>query len=104
MSTDIPSTSPFQLTTTDCNFFLPGIQSYYGADRPIDAHIKVLDLHDIGITSTTNLMSGKGALQVQFWVELADGTTEMATQITLTDITFSFTAIVSGMDVTIQIN
>jgi hypothetical protein len=49
-------------------------------------------------------MSGKGALQVQFWVELADGTTELATQITLTDITFSFTAIVSGMDVTIQIN
>ena len=79
----IKPTSPFQLTTTDCNFFLPGIESYYGAEMPIDIFFKVLKVGEIGITQDDQEMSGSGTLEAQFWVEKADGTKEMAAQMTL---------------------
>lgn len=50
-STVIPAGSPFQLTTSGCNFFLPGIEAYYGADLPLDIFLKVQEVGDIGITA-----------------------------------------------------
>ena len=50
MNTNIPPTAAFQLTTSDCNFFLPGIQDYYGADVPLDLFFKVQEVGEIGIS------------------------------------------------------
>jgi len=92
------------MTTTDCNFFLPGIQAYYGPDLPINIHFQVTQVGDIGISSETQILSGEGSLIAQFWVQLADGTQEMATQLTLSETNFGFTALVNNMDVSIQID
>lgn len=74
----IPPTAAFQLTTTDCELFFPGITAYYGDEIPLDVHIKILTLGEIGITASNSLMSGVGTLEVQFWAIKEDGTTEMA--------------------------
>jgi hypothetical protein len=48
-------------------------------------------------------MSGSGTLEVQFWAELADGTSDLAATITLAQTAFGFTALVNNMDVMLQI-
>lgn len=103
MNTMIKPTSPFQLTTSDCDFFLPGIADYYGADLPIDLFFKVLEVGEIGITKDDQEMSGTGTLETQFWVELADGTKDLAASITLAQTSFGFTALVDNMSVMLQI-
>lgn len=74
----IPPTASFQLTTSDCELFFPGITAYYGEEVPLDVHLKVLELGNIGISASNSLMSGVGSLEVQFWAIKADGSTEMA--------------------------
>jgi hypothetical protein len=91
------------LTTSDCELFFPGIKAYYGDDVPLDVHLKVLELGQINIAASNSLMSGVGTLEVQFWAIKADGTKELAIQVTLAQTKCGFTAEVNNMDVSFQI-
>jgi|LauGreDrversion4_2_1035121.scaffolds.fasta_scaffold219602_2 hypothetical protein len=44
-------------------------------------------------------MTGVTTLDLQFWVELDDGSKDLAADMTLTDVSFGFSAVVSNMDV-----
>lgn len=48
-------------------------------------------------------MTGVTTLDLQFWVELDDGSKDLAADMTLTDVSFGFSAVVSNMDVGIQL-
>lgn len=91
------------MTTSDLEFFLPGIEAYYGADRPIDLHFNVTEIGDIGIIAADSEMDGEGTLVTQFWVEMVDGSKELATEITFSQTTFGFTVLVNDMAVSLQI-
>lgn len=43
------------MDTTIMNFFAPGIEEMYGADRPIDIKITIHELKDIHSVDTQNL-------------------------------------------------
>lgn len=49
-------------------------------------------------------MSGTSDLTLEFWVETAEGTTELACELGLNDADFQFTALVENMDVSIKID
>lgn len=48
-------------------------------------------------------MSGLSSLTLEFWVEQANGVTEMAADLSLEGIEFKFTALVDNMDVILNI-
>lgn len=100
----IPATSDVQLTTTTVDEILPGISDYYGAGLPVDIYFKVLEVGNIGLTEADQVMSGEGAIETQWWVELADGTKVMAAQVDLSNTKFGFTAIIDNMDVSLNID
>jgi hypothetical protein len=45
-SSDVPSTSPIQLTTSGLNMFFQGMEAYYGKDLPVDIEYKLEDLEN----------------------------------------------------------
>lgn len=63
-SAAIPDKAPFDITTSTLNAFLPGIQGYYGADLPVDVHIQIFELGQIGITEANEVMSGVTTLEL----------------------------------------
>lgn len=48
-------------------------------------------------------MTGDGNIEVQFWVDLADGSKDLAAQFLCIDTAASFTALVEEMNVLINI-
>jgi len=103
-STEIPANSTTQLTTSTVNTLLPGIESYYGADVPMDIYFNVIGAGNIGIFETNQEMDGNVDLQTQWWVNKADGTREMAAEISLQNMNFGFTATVSNMNVSLAVD
>jgi len=65
--------------------------------------LKILELGEIGISSATNLMTGVGKLEVQFWALKLDGSIEKAIQSTLSQTKFGFTATTEDMDISVHI-
>ena len=49
-------------------------------------------------------MGGVASLTLEFWVETADGTKEMAADLTLENIAFQFTALIDNMNVTLNVD
>ena len=58
---------------------------------------------DFEVSEANEEMSGSSDLNLQFWVETTDGTTEMAAELDLTDIAFKFTALVNDMDIALNV-
>jgi len=104
-STLIPSTSPVQFNTSDTTIKLvfPGIEAYYGSNIPLDVHFKVKTLGDFEITAADSVMAGLATLDMELWANKLDGTREMATSITLGDLTFGFSVLINDMLVSAQI-
>ena len=48
-------------------------------------------------------MSGTTSLTLEYWVEVSTDESELACTLSLTDVDFTFTAIVGDMDVSIQL-
>ena len=48
-------------------------------------------------------MSGTTSLDLQFWVEKADSTKELACELSLSDMDFDFSALVTDMNITLNI-
>ena len=76
------------LTTSTVDIVLPGIKDHYGADLPVDLRYNVTTLGNFAVSEANEEMSGTGSLTLEFWVELADGTKEMAADLGLNDIDF----------------
>lgn len=102
-STEVPATVPMSLTTSTVDILLPGIKDHYGADLPVDLRYNVTTLGNFAVSEANEEMSGTGSLTLEFWVELADGTKEMAADLGLNDIDFKFTALVDNMNVMLNI-
>ena len=49
-SEDSSPTSSTQLTTSSVNILMPGIEDYYGANKPVDIYFDVQSVGDVGIT------------------------------------------------------
>lgn len=102
-STMIPTNSSTQLTTSSVDNILPGIEDYYGAGLPMDIYFDVVGAGNIGI-SASQVMEGNVDLKTQWWVNMANGTREMAAEILLKDMVFGFTATVANMNVTLSVD
>jgi hypothetical protein len=102
-STMIPAKAPISLTTTTLNTFLPGIQSFYGANLPVDVHFEILALNNFTVQETKELMGGVTTVVLEFWVETSESTQELATSMTLIDTSFQFTALVEAMQISINL-
>lgn len=101
-ATEVPDWAPVELTTSTINLLLPGIQKKYG-DRPVDVKFNVTSLGNFQVSEANEEMSGTTSLNLQFWVELEDGSVEMAADLQLEDTDFSFTALVNNMAVSLNI-
>ena len=101
-SSMVPPTAPMSLTTTSLKTFLPGIESYYGADVPVDLHIKVETFGDITSSQSKQQLGGISTLTIEFWVETASGE-ELATSMTLSNTSLAFTLLVSA-DMALTLN
>lgn len=99
----IPESVPFSLTTDTVNLLLPGMVKTYGSGTPVDVRFNVTSLGDFGVSQANEYMNGTTSLSLQFFVELADGTTEMAADLSLNDIEFQFTALVDNMDISLNV-
>jgi len=53
----------------------------------------------LSVKENNGLMSFNADVGVKFWVEMADGTKQVALDITLESLYFEFTAIIEGMAV-----
>ena len=102
-STMIPSSIPLGLTTDTVDIILPGIKGHYGSGLPVDVRFNVTALGNFLISEANVEMSGDTSLALEFWVEMADGTKEMAADLQLSDIDFKFTALINDMDVALNI-
>ena len=103
-STEIPASSSTQLTTSSVNTLMPGIESYYGQNVPMDIYFDVIGVGNIGIYEENQEMDGNVDLQTQWWVNKADGTREMAAEITLQNMNVGFTATVLNMNVSLSLD
>lgn len=102
-STEVPSISPLPLTTTTVDLLMPGIADYYGADLPVDVHFKILSFKNFTVNSNP-YMKIQGSMNMQFYVEMPDGTFPMAADIDLDDLTFTFTVAIQNMNLTANIS
>ena len=82
-STQIPV-----LTTDTIDILLPGIKKHYGSNVPVDIHYNVTKLGQFSVSEANEEMGGVASLTLEFWVENADGTKEMAADLSLEDIVF----------------
>lgn len=97
----LPDSSPVQLTTTLLDLALPGIEDYYGADRPVDLFAKVKTLGNFEITEADSMLSGNTGINLEFWVHLDDGSKESAITIFADKTNFAFNVLVDSMKVAI---
>ena len=93
-SSDVPSTSPIQLTTTGLNMFFPGMEAYYGPNLPVDIEYKLEDLENFKCLGADSSMSFDGDLGVKFWVNFPNKTSDMAVDIMLEQLLVNFTGLV----------
>lgn len=68
----IPEKAPVSLTTTTLNAFLPGIEKYYGANKPVDVHITIVALSNFTVVQDNETMGGLTTLVLEFWVETSE--------------------------------
>jgi len=102
-ATAIPANSTVQLNCGTLDELLPGIADFYGADRPVNLHFKVMSFGNIGIYEDNQEMDGTLTIQTQYWVQLTNGTWVEAAQVTLANTKLGFTATVADMNVTLAI-
>jgi hypothetical protein len=93
------STDTTHFTTSSLNLALPGISAYYGSDLPVDIHYQLTTLTDFGVTEASQAVSFHGDMILQFWVHTTEGSIEMATQMTLTEIDYAGTLITVGFSI-----
>lgn len=60
-------------------------------------------LGNFQVSEANEEMSGTTSLNLQFWVELEDGTVEMAADLEVEDTDFKFTALVNNMAISLDI-
>jgi len=101
----IPATSPVQLNTSDTTMKLVfgGIEGYYGPNVPLDIHLKFKFLGGFEITAADSNMKGLTTLDMELYANKLDGTREMAASITLGDLSFGFSVLITDMLVSAQI-
>jgi hypothetical protein len=58
LSSMIPPTAKMSLTTSSLNTFLPGIESFYGPDMPVDIHFTILELNNFTVSENNEVMVG----------------------------------------------
>jgi len=87
------------LNTTVLDLFFPGMLAKYGPNKYIDVSYEVRALQNFTAKENDQTMSFNADVGVQFNVELADGTKEVAIDLTLESLYFTFTAIIDGMTV-----
>ena len=91
------------MDTDTVNILLPGIVDVYGSGRPVDVRFNVTSLGQFGVSEANEEMSGLLSMTLEYWVEEADGSVEMACELGLNDVNFKFTALVENMDVALNI-
>lgn len=48
-ASEVPDWAPMNLTTTTINLLMPGIESHYGKDLPVNIHFHILKLGNFGV-------------------------------------------------------
>lgn len=81
-----------------------GISAYYGPDLPVDIHFQLTSLTDFGVTENSQTVTLHGDMVLQFWVHTTEGTVEMATQMTLSDIYYDGTLVTEGFSISPKID
>jgi len=95
----VPASSPIQLNTTVLDLFFPGIKAKYGDGKYVDVSYDIRALENLSVKENNGTMSFNANVGVKFWVEMADGTKALALDVTLENLYFEFTAVITGMAV-----
>jgi hypothetical protein len=85
----VPSTAKFQLTTGFLDKAFKGMSDYYGADQPVNVHYSLSDIKNFAVTEDAPNVGVFADLATQFYVEKADGTTELAVDLGLENFEFA---------------
>lgn len=70
-------------TTTLLNVLLPGIVGHYGDDMPVDIYFNMQKIGDIDIDGGKTQMGATFTMDLEFWVNQADGTLDLAANLTM---------------------
>jgi hypothetical protein len=81
---------------------MPGIESYYG-DLPVNIFFRVQDFGNIGIFEDNQELDGTITVETQYWVQFPNNTQEMAASVTLQNMKVGFTAIITNMNVSLNL-
>ena len=71
------------MTTSQLDNVFSGMKDYYGPDLPVDVFVNVTSLHDFTVKHDEETVSVIGDTDLQFWVHTANGTKELAVDITV---------------------
>jgi len=102
-STMVPSTAKFQLTTGFLDKAFKGMSDYYGADQPVDVEYSLPSFNDFTVSLDEPNVGLFANAQAKFYVEKADGTTELAVDLGLNNFEFAGEIGVNGTHLSAQI-
>jgi len=102
LSTEVPVTASWSLTTGFLNKFLPGLSSTYGPNQPCDVHFSITSLTNFVSSEANQNVALQGNMDLQLWVHTADGQYVMAVELSLTNIAYQGSLLVeNGYDLSI---
>ena len=100
-ATDIPESSPMQLNTHDLEKAFPGIDAHYGPDpRPVNVYVDLVSLSGFSVAKGKEQVSLNGAIDLKFFVDTADGASELAVDLSLTKLYMEASILIDGYNVT----
>lgn len=90
-----------EITTSQLNAFLPGIQSYYG-DVPVAVKYTITKLGNFSTTANVAMINALATMTIEFWALSSTGPS-LATSMTLVDTAIGFGIVVNSMTIEFQL-
>ena len=103
-SSDVSDHGVYPFNTSNVEELLPGIESYYGPNVPVNIRLNLKKIDDVLVSEADQKCGAKFTLQVEFWVITRGQGPEKAAAITLVDTAFEFTALVQNMTLSMQLH
>ena len=82
-ATEVPASAPFQLTTGYLDKAFAGIADYYGANQTVNVRVNVTDIYNFVVTEGKETVGLNADVNMKFYVDTVDGTTDLAVDLTL---------------------
>lgn len=100
----IPTNFPTRLTTSQLDFFLPGLEKNFGVNLPVHIEIKLDSLHNFDSSASKKQLSAMADITATYYVHAKDGKILNAGSTTFHDTEFSLSLNVRSMKIQGKIN